>query len=264
MSYKLSAYEQLRLTKIARNEAHLDSLGLTGGFSGSTSTGQQFTQSTALKKKKPKPIIPIDLASVRRSGRNRLEVDYDEKTAYNMLDQAEKRLVSSGPSSSSIAKRRKVGDDDSTTTASSRREVPEFQFGETLTSLSASSSSTSSIPRLMSSSVSLNPPAIIKAMLNQAMPNTGKAEVVNYVSTSSPDVPSNYFDVHSTGVGFNKYSGVLGFSDSVILWVNFNSVDQNLAYANEFLKEGRQFTWFGGSKMTGVSNTTTFASVLVF
>ena len=89
-------------------------------------------------------------------------------------------------------------------------------------------------------------------MLNKPMTETGKAAVVNYISTSSPNLPRNYF-VENDSVGFNKFSGVLQFQNAIVLWVNFSGKSCSDSYENEFLENGREFTWFGGSKMTGDS-----------
>lgn len=87
---------------------------------------------------------------------------------------------------------------------------------------------------------------LLSPILNTTMPKTGKATVVDYVATSSP--LSQQFST----VGFSKYSGVLEFLNSIVLWVNFDSTGN--CYHNNWRSDGTEITWYGGSKMHAESN----------
>ena len=51
----------------------------------------------------------------------------------------------------------------------------------------------------------------------------------------------------TTSLSFNKYCGVQEWKNCIFLWVNLGKHDGSPL--NEFLDNGRQITWFGGSKM---------------
>jgi hypothetical protein len=48
---------------------------------------------------------------------------------------------------------------------------------------------------------------------------------------------------------FSKYSGVLEWLNCTFLWVNLHCKSPG-QYDNQFLDRGKEFVWFGGSRMT--------------
>lgn len=75
----------------------------------------------------------------------------------------------------------------------------------------------------------------VEKLLGRTMEKTGKAFVIQ-TSLEGKDA------------SFNKYSGVQEWmNDAIFLWVNVGKKDDDIV--NDFLDDGRQITWFGGSRM---------------
>jgi hypothetical protein len=76
----------------------------------------------------------------------------------------------------------------------------------------------------------------INKFLGRTMPKTGKACVIQTT-------------LGGVNASFNKYTGVQEWgNDAIYLWVNIGNHDKN-DIVNDFPKNGRQLTWFGGSRM---------------
>jgi hypothetical protein len=76
---------------------------------------------------------------------------------------------------------------------------------------------------------------VVDKFLGKSMLKTGKAAVIESM-------------IGAAGASFNKYSGVQEWgSDAIFLWVNVGKKDDDIV--NDFLNDGRQITWFGGSRM---------------
>jgi hypothetical protein len=85
-------------------------------------------------------------------------------------------------------------------------------------------------------------------LLGKMVERTGKECVVNTSFTlAASNEDQHRLDVigGATKLSYNKYSGVQEWKNCVYLWVNLNTADS----PNDFLDDGRQITWFGGSKM---------------
>jgi hypothetical protein len=84
-------------------------------------------------------------------------------------------------------------------------------------------------------------------LLGQRLPKRGKAFVMEECARRAVD------GFRGGSVSFNKYSGVQEFGNDVIfLWINLNA--PNCDVINEFPAEGRQVTWYGGSRMHDGTN----------
>ena len=81
-------------------------------------------------------------------------------------------------------------------------------------------------------------------LLGKMVERTGKECVVNASFTLAASNGDKQ-RLGGTKLSFNKYSGVQEWKNCVYLWVNLNTADS----PNDFLDNGRQITWFGGSKM---------------
>jgi len=81
-------------------------------------------------------------------------------------------------------------------------------------------------------------------LLGKMVENTGKEHVINQ-SFSLSATPYDQERLANTKLSFNKYCGVQEWSNCVFLWVNLATSDS----PNDFLLDGRQITWFGGSRM---------------
>lgn len=69
-----------------------------------------------------------------------------------------------------------------------------------------------------------------------------------YVINKAFELASSMEDQQSgTRLSFNKYCGVQEWNNAVFLWVNLGSKDNTVV--NDFLDDGKQITWFGGSRM---------------
>ena len=96
-------------------------------------------------------------------------------------------------------------------------------------------------------SINLNVDTLIlgtTGLLGEMVENTGKEHVINQ-SFSLSATPYDQARLANTKLSFNKYCGVQEWSNCVFLWVNLATADS----PNDFLLNGRQITWFGGSRM---------------
>ena len=96
-------------------------------------------------------------------------------------------------------------------------------------------------------SVNLNVDKLIlgkSGLLGKMVEYTGKEHVINQCFSLSA-TPYDQERLINTKLSFNKYCGVQEWSNCVFLWVNLATSDS----PNDFLLDGRQITWFGGSRM---------------
>jgi hypothetical protein len=130
------------------------------------------------------------------------------------------------------------------------------------TSKSNSGSISSSLRPNSARLISLDHGKLVQSLLGKNLEVTGKDHVVHEsfrIAASVEDrnrlgydnrQPLEDDDVGDVPrVSFNKYSGVQEWQNNVIfLWVNLNN-PMNGSVENDFLDDGRQITWFGGSRM---------------
>jgi len=222
MDPPLSDYEQLRASKIARNEARLASLGLADGFK--PMKRARPLQNTKQAPKKPKQAS--DEATLRRSSRvSAIPPSYNEQTAYNLLDAHDPSISKSTTTTT-------------TTTDLPRKTIPQSQTAAAPAPLSSSSTG---LKKVMAKDLAISPSKMVSSLLNRSVGVPGKLPVVNHLGTSSVTPHSE--------IGFSKYTGVLEFSNAIVLWVNYDA-NPNEKYVNSFLKDGAELTWYGGSRMT--------------
>jgi len=81
-------------------------------------------------------------------------------------------------------------------------------------------------------------------LLGKMVEYTGKEYVINQCFSLSATAYDQERLIN-TKLSFNKYCGVQEWSNCVFLWVNLATSDS----PNDFLLDGRQITWFGGSRM---------------
>lgn len=91
-------------------------------------------------------------------------------------------------------------------------------------------------------SMTLNVGCLVQNLLGKPMEYTGKQFVMEESARLA-------VEGHDGGrISFNKYCGVQEWgNDCMFLWVNLGPPKSDVV--NEFLDEGRQVTWFGGSRM---------------
>jgi len=224
-------YMALRAAKIARNQSQLKKLGLVKSTSKST---MPFNKSKVKRSKKPLPKkkkpSPAAAAILRRS--NRLS---DQS---NPPDYKEKALPRDYPLPPPAPKRRR-------------------------TSASAAAATTPALPPPRPNSVrsiDLDIPQLVlgnknnddnddgggRFCLGQQMEQTGK-EFVIYQAFEKAASPEDRNRLEGTRLSFNKYCGVQEWRNAVFLWVNLGNKDNPVV--NDFLKDAKQVTWFGGSRM---------------
>eukprot|EP00980_Cylindrotheca_fusiformis_P002714 scaffold627_cov125-Cylindrotheca_fusiformis.AAC.31 len=86
-----------------------------------------------------------------------------------------------------------------------------------------------------------------KAVLGRSMERTGK-EFVIYQSFALAASTKDLERLGGSRLSFNKYCGVQEWKNAIFLWVNLGNNKDN-PVVNDFLEDGRQITWFGGSRM---------------
>lgn len=83
-----------------------------------------------------------------------------------------------------------------------------------------------------------------KGVLGRSMERTGK-EFVIYESFRL--AAKDQERLQGSRLSFNKYCGVQEWKNAIFLWVNLGNKDNPVV--NDFLEDGKQITWFGGSRM---------------
>jgi hypothetical protein len=83
-------------------------------------------------------------------------------------------------------------------------------------------------------------------LLGVPMEQTGK-EFVVYKSFENASSNEDRHRLEGARLSFNKYCGVQEWQDCAFLWVNLGGKGNTVV--NDFLDDGQQMTWFGGSRM---------------
>ena len=228
-------YLALRQAKIARNEARLRELGL-------------FRSSKSFKES--------SLPSVRRSARQADNNLIDSSTAVRQTRRCSTRKSAQQTSSTeSEAPRRSARTRSNDTKAAKQILDPDVKPRKrqkvTILPTPATDGCVAPgkiFPPNSARSMAINVQKLISGgetnpgLLGKQMECNGK----NFVMTESAKIAVDGFSGGS--ISFNKYSGVQEWGNSVLfLWVNLNA--PNSEVVNDFLEEGRQVTWFGGSRM---------------
>jgi hypothetical protein len=86
-----------------------------------------------------------------------------------------------------------------------------------------------------------------KGILGVSMERTGK-EFVIYESFALAATTEEQDRLQGSRLSFNKYCGVQEWRNSIFLWINLGNKDNN-PVVNDFLEDAKQITWFGGSRM---------------
>ncbi|GMI25744.1 hypothetical protein TeGR_g8279 [Tetraparma gracilis] len=192
-----NAYEQLRLSRIARNEARLLSLGL------STPAPPPPTKRPPPAKKRPAPPATPARRSTRVTGKPPV---YNEAQAYRLLDEHDAGREPGERARGPEEPRKRLP-------ALPAAAAPPAAAAERL-SASGKTPAASAAGKVMARDLPLPLPAAAAALLGRALPATGKAAVVGRLA-----------EIAGRGgeVGFSKYSGVLEFKGAAVLWVNWDA-----------------------------------------
>jgi hypothetical protein len=83
-------------------------------------------------------------------------------------------------------------------------------------------------------------------LLGKMAEHPGKEHVINKAFELASTTEDQQ-RLSGTRLSFNKYCGVQEWNNAVFLWVNLGSKDNTVV--NDFLEDGKQITWFGGSRM---------------
>jgi hypothetical protein len=231
----VNEYEALRRAKIARNEARLRELGLLGPTPPppprTTTISAATTQNMASSKSvvrsssssSPPPRMPT-----RRSKRLR-----EGTTATTTITTVATPVV---------AKTRRKGG-----TTNSR--IPNNMAVTPSPPLTKPKTLTPPPPPPNSArAMRLNVPVLLQHCLGQALAHTGKAHVMEYAARVALLVSSSSSSSVGHTISFNKYSGVQEWDNCIFLWIN-RGAPQSDAVVNEFSKDTRCVTWFGGSRL---------------
>ena len=212
-----SDYELLRESKIARNQKRLAELGLHNKPPALRAPNNEIGRSTT----KPRLLKETsELAPTRRSQRS-CAIAQRTVSDSKVSDQGRNDIQERTEDVLSALELKRPEQN------SRKRQRPATER-----------STSDSIPlggKIITRFIHLNLDEIISSYLGQQLEESGKAAVV-YESAK--------FSQHQN-VTFNKYAGVLEWKNALFLWVNLNQGET----INEFLQDGKQMTWFGGSSM---------------
>jgi hypothetical protein len=92
--------------------------------------------------------------------------------------------------------------------------------------------------------------SIKSSILGVSIEKTGKEFVIykSFERAAHSEDRARLESLSSSRLSFNKYSGVQEWKNVVFLWVNLGAPN-GTTVVNDFLEDGRQITWFGGSRM---------------
>jgi hypothetical protein len=264
----VNPYLALRQAKIARNQARLEELGLAKPWS---TTG---TNMAAIQGASTSSAIPV--AAKRKQRRAAITTAIPERRSLRKRE-APVRYTESNNPELMTKKSRKVSPEIHPDVAISKATIPLTidelkEMDASWKSSLASQQPLSSLPALTSTGSSCSPQHNNSARgmsvnvqqllfgdglvgrdgcLGKPMALTGKAhvmqETVRRAVASAQSSPVHY------SVSFNKYSGVQAWGNNVFfLWINLGAPRSDVR--NEFLQQGRQVTWYGGSRMHDATN----------
>ena len=223
-------YLAMRKAKIARNQRRLKELGLALPVPQVITPNPPRSNSNKRNNQRKSQVYT---GPVRRSGRlsSQVKPDYKDVTLLN-----EKQIGGRKRSHDDAAY---LDTDDTKTddsTIAKPKRVPTY------------TKSKPGVPAPNSvRSINLNVDKLIlgkSGLLGKMVQHTGKEHVINQCFSLS----ATTYDqerLANTKLSFNKYCGVQEWSNCVFLWVNLATSDS----PNDFLLDGRQITWFGGSRM---------------
>jgi len=239
-------YLALRAAKIARNEARLRELGLLSSFNGTQShhySGKDAKKGTSGKRKQRTRARALEIEPRRSTRRSRRQLDQKQETRPTKDDE-----LMDSTEQVPIRKRSKFATDPSSTVAVISPASVES------TTETAPSIRLVNVAKNSARAIVLDIDRVVDTYLGQSMESTGKA----FVMDESARIAGLNLEGR-VSVSFNKYSGVQEWgtmvpenanesTSSMYLWVNLQSTTFKLG-CNEFMNEGQDITWFGGSKM---------------
>ena len=235
-------YLALRAEKIKRNEARLRELGLLTVKSNSPRPRDPSQPDPRLQARKKAPPSTSPVVSLRRSKRlldqPHAEPIQENGTTSDRVNNMPKRpRVVTPPNADERRDRSKVtkSDPNSESPAPPKPPSPNSVRGISLCT-----------KHLVLGSEDAESGERQAGLLGAPMQQTGK-EFVIYKSFEVAASVEDQRRLEGSRLSFNKYSGVQEWEDCIFLWVNL--YDKNNAVVNEFLDDGRQITWFGGSRM---------------
>jgi hypothetical protein len=210
-------YLALRRDKIARNEARMRELGLLKPVQSSIHSSSSQVKPPSSLKRDAKEWKPL-----RRSTRGRTEEPLRRST------------------------RRTTEEDLPTKKSDESRETRQRQ--KKITPSPVRSAQSQVFPPHSARAMKLNIGKLVQGdgntqgVMGRMMEHTTKAFVMEESARLA-------VEGHGGGnISFNKFSGVQEWGNDVIfLWVNLHAPGSEVV--NEFLDDGRQVTWFGGSRM---------------
>lgn len=218
----LTAIEEERLANIKKNHAVLVSVGLA---SHGLAASRPKNNSSSLKgvhrlKRPPKPPTLPTRRSIRNLGRD--APDYKEDGISYAL--------TSSPPAFTVGPRHKWNAEEDAAFSEKAWDAPSTAV---LASTPTGRTATPGSSRTRTADVSR-----LAEYLGKPVPYTGKQCVIDLMSPANEDGQGP--------VKFSKYAGVVEWQNCVVLWVNADGHD----YENLFLGNGRQMTWFAGSRVT--------------
>eukprot|EP00518_Triparma_eleuthera_P003799 CAMPEP_0182454284 /NCGR_PEP_ID=MMETSP1319-20130603/987_1 /TAXON_ID=172717 /ORGANISM="Bolidomonas pacifica, Strain RCC208" /LENGTH=295 /DNA_ID=CAMNT_0024652285 /DNA_START=107 /DNA_END=990 /DNA_ORIENTATION=+ len=230
----LSDYELLRERKIARNEARLQSLGLSSGpMLSSVSISKPSAADKAPRKRKPKrPPREGTRKSLRKLGAT---PHYNLEESAARLDEYDPEAGEGGGVGKPGLKRK--GSAKKSNNGGSALSAPVMELSGGVPGASSGGAVKASDLRIDLSKLSPH--------LNSLAPATGKAAVIDLLAST--------VGRRGSSLSWSKYSGSLLFKNAAILWMNF---DKNGGgdYVNDFGEGGEEVNWYGGSKVSSESN----------
>ena len=251
-SQEINEYEALRQAKIARNQARLRDLGLIRQteFPRKDSSKPQQTKDERSAKLSAKD----DLANVplRRSKRIRSSpVNYKEEKDFR--DNRKRRWeLDATLSQEDTAK--DLDYQPPTSYDEDDLESPNEENSQRLAHVTSRPPKSPKLSTPQSPSTPSLSPNSAKAMkldvelllsdtfVGKTLSKTGKAHVME---ESAKLAVNGYTGGH---ISFNKYCGVQEWGNNVLfLWINLHAPNSDVI--NEFPDDGRQVTWYGGSRM---------------
>lgn len=238
-----SEYELLREEKIARNQLRLAELGLLNGKNtvrekvGASDDGRKDTMSGTPNRSIQRPFITRSSIQIplRRSSRINSTQHFDSNKK-EVLAHSLSKGTKQGHAFKKISQNKvKV----------SNRQYQKPHGGRASFSLS-------SVPKARATAINIA--KITKHFLGKELQYTGKAFAVSTAVVCSEEPNFDEFKslsaIFSHSISFNKYCGILEWkNNSFFLWVNIDGKPNDAGLYNEFLDNGKQMTWFGGSKM---------------
>jgi hypothetical protein len=254
----VNPYLALRQAKIARNQARLEELGLAKPWSSMAEIqGASSALPVAAKRNQRAAITTAIIIPERRSLRKReVPVRYTEHNNLELMTRKSRKVSPEIHTEVAIAKATipltidelKEMDASWKSSLASQQPLPSLP-------VSTSSSPRNNSARDMSVNVHQllfgDGPLSRDGCLGKPMSLTGKAHVMQETVRRAVGSSQSY-RVHSA-VSFNKYSGVQAWGNNVFfLWINLGAPHSDVR--NEFLHQGRQVTWFGGSRMHDATN----------